>query len=73
MALKSKDPHTYTNLAFRILKKNKNPMNYIDLTEEILKIKKSTGKTPQETLRILLKKDNRFKQVGQGLWKVKKT
>lgn len=68
---KSKDPNTFTNLAYSILKTTGKPMNYRDLTEKILKKKKIKGKTPAETLRVLLDRDDRFVKIDEGIWRLK--
>jgi len=64
-------PDSFTALAYQILKKTGKPMYYLDITREILKIKKTKGKTPSETLRVMMTNDDRFVRVDRGIYGLK--
>jgi len=66
-----KKSESFANLAYKILKENEKPMNYKDITKEILKIKKTKGKTPDETIRVKLAKDSRFIRFNRGIYGLK--
>ena len=46
-------------------------MHYRRIIEEILKVKSSKGRTPSQTVRVVLTKDNRFVKTGKGMYGLK--
>jgi DNA-directed RNA polymerase delta subunit len=60
------------DLAYEILKRSGNPMHTEDIWKRMVeKGKKTTGKTPINTLYSDMYKDNRFKRVDKGIWTLK--
>ena len=66
-----KESYFYTNLAYKVLKESGEPMHYVNITQEVLKVKQTKGKTPQQTLRALIAKDERFVKVDRGTYGLK--
>jgi hypothetical protein len=60
---------TWADAAYEVLKKKMTPMNYRDITKKAIKIKGVfSGKTPAQTVRVLLASDPRFKKTDSGTY-----
>lgn len=70
--MKSKtSSNTYASLAYKVLKEWGKPLHYKNITKEILKVKDTKGKTPQQTLRVIITKDKKFVKVKRGIYGLK--
>ena len=52
------------DLAYQVLKKEGKPLHYQALTKKIMKKKKTTGKTPWNTVNSILCTHSSFKRIG---------
>lgn len=68
---RQKRPDTYANLAYDVLREKGKPMHHVDITKEVLKTKETKGKTPHQTLRVIIAKDERFEKVDRGIYGLK--
>ncbi len=58
------------NVAYNILSQRRKPMSYTEITDEAIRINalKTKSKTPWQSLRVAMARDNRFVRLEKGIY-----